>query len=340
MDPMRRPDRPTLDDVASIAGVSRASASRALRGQSKVTPETVRRVKDAAARIGYIPNAAARLLAGGGEPGLLGLIVRDSSNPAYFALQQGIQAAARQRNERMIAMSIANGIQPELAESIIQSLLGLGVGGLIVATAAVPSEILERYHSVVPLLRAGTPEPSPVLHSVSYDEASHARLVAAQIADHGHRSAVVVSLEPRALTQYLRADCLDRELTARGVTVRRVVGDFSRNCLDQVLGAVRAGATAVACADDAWALDVLAALADEGLRTPEDVSVTGIDGIMTGLDLIDLTTVRLPVEALAEAATDAIQRIVAASGPVARIDEKTGGELVLRGSLGAAPPAG
>src|SRR4051794_39527775 len=86
--------RPTIRDVAREAGVSPATVSRALSMPEIVNPATRERVLQAAARLGFAPNRAARGLITG-RTGNLGLIVPDLSNPFFPGVVKGVQARAR-----------------------------------------------------------------------------------------------------------------------------------------------------------------------------------------------------------------------------------------------------
>ena len=82
--------RPTVHTVAARAGVSIASASRVLNGVGG-SPETVRKVRAAAAEVGYVPNAIARSLQSQ-RTGLVALAVEDIGNPVYVAMMRAIEA--------------------------------------------------------------------------------------------------------------------------------------------------------------------------------------------------------------------------------------------------------
>ncbi|QYM64320.1 MULTISPECIES: LacI family DNA-binding transcriptional regulator [unclassified Microbacterium] len=81
--------KPTLHEVAAAAGVSLASASRALTGRS-ASPEMVRKVRTAAKRIGYLPDATARSLRLGGRPQVV-FAVDDIGNPNYVQMLRAIE---------------------------------------------------------------------------------------------------------------------------------------------------------------------------------------------------------------------------------------------------------
>lgn len=83
----------TIADVAKLAGVSKATASRAFSRPEVVSPETARRVHDAAEKIGFVANNAARLLAGG-RSGILALVVPTLDNSYFSPIIAGAQARA------------------------------------------------------------------------------------------------------------------------------------------------------------------------------------------------------------------------------------------------------
>ncbi|MFE6159308.1 LacI family DNA-binding transcriptional regulator, partial [Streptomyces sp. NPDC056486] len=91
----------TLLDVARAAGVSKATASRALQRPELVAESTRLRVREAADRLGFHPNAAARALTTG-RTGLIGLIVPTLSNPFFAPLVMGAQQAAEETESHLL----------------------------------------------------------------------------------------------------------------------------------------------------------------------------------------------------------------------------------------------
>ncbi|MZD10487.1 LacI family DNA-binding transcriptional regulator, partial [Streptomyces sp. SID5785] len=87
----------TLDAVARRAGVSPATASRALNGTAPVRAELLDRVRAAAAALGYIPNAHAQALAGSAAT-TVGVICHDVGDPYFAAIASGVMAAAAERD--------------------------------------------------------------------------------------------------------------------------------------------------------------------------------------------------------------------------------------------------
>ncbi len=88
------PNRPTINDVAALAGVSKSLVSLAMRGSERVSPESRAAILDAANTLGYRPNAAARSLADR-RSHTIGVVVQDLLNPIYAEIIDGLQSEVR-----------------------------------------------------------------------------------------------------------------------------------------------------------------------------------------------------------------------------------------------------
>lgn len=313
--------RVTISDVAAAAGVSRATATRALKGEGRFSPETQQRIVEAAERLGYVRNTMAAELAAG-RTGTVGLMLRDASNPAYGLLFSRLQDEAHQRGLDLVTVTIGADEQGAEQVNALHRLLGMRVAGLIVATGGIGAAQLEPFADQVPILRAGRVESSERIHTAHYDDPAHGRMLAAHIIALGHRQAVVLAGSPEAsYPEHLRAIAMRDTLVAAGVAVTMIsAGARPDEGVDEALKAVRAGATAILCASDYRQLAVMRAARAAGLDVPGDVSVTGCDGILPGADLLGLTTVRIPVEAVAAASVETMQALLSGEvdGPVQR----------------------
>jgi len=327
--------RVTISDVATAAGVSRATATRALKGEGRFSPETQERILAEAERLGYVPNTMAAELAAG-RTGTVGLMLRDASNPAYGLLFSRLQDEAHQRGLDLLTVTIGADEQGAKQVGALHRLLGMRVAGLIVATGGITTAQLEPFADQVPILRAGRAETSGRIHSAHYDDPAHGRLLASHVVSLGHRRVVVLAGDEEAsFPEHLRALAMQQTLTDAGVDVTLVsTGARPDEGVAEALSAVRGGATAVMCASDYRQLAVMRALRDAGLSVPGDVSVTGCDGILPGADLLGLTTVRIPVEQVAAAAVETMQELLTsdAASPVRR---GFAGELVPGTTAGA-----
>lgn len=293
----------TVEDVAREAGVSRSTAVRALRGHGRIADATRERVEEVATRLGYVPNLAAADLAAGGT-GVVGLMLRDAANPVYGALFSRIELAAHAARLDLVTVTIGADLGGDQQVLALRRLLGMRVAGLLVATGGVDSQRLEPFASEVPIVRIGRDEPSPRIHAEAYDEDWHGAQLAARVRALGHRRVVVLGADAAtSLGEHARAEALVARLG--DVAVHRVAtGPAPHDGVDDALAAVDAGATAVLCASDTRQLAVLRALAARGIRC----STTGWDGMLPGVDLLGLTTVRVPVDRVADAA---VQRMAA-----------------------------
>src|SRR3954452_8485723 len=123
---------PRLTDVAVAAGVSRATASRALGDYGAVSPQVRVRVAEAAARLGYRPNVVARNVRTG-RTSTIGVIVADMSNPFFAQTTRGISDAARRRGYQVMVMNTDEDLAIEKLG--LELLLNKRVDGVVVAAA-------------------------------------------------------------------------------------------------------------------------------------------------------------------------------------------------------------
>ena len=325
----------TEADVAARLGLSRATVSRALHGTGRVSLPTRRRVLEMADQMGYVPNVMASELAAG-RTRTVGLLLRDSCNPAYGLLHARLQSAAHRLGVEILTVTATGDVGASRQIAGLRRLLGMRVSGLIVATGDVPSEQLLPFREAVPMIRAGRPESDPGIHAVTYDEAHHARLLVDHALEHGHRRVAVLVPAPQvSLPESVRASNMVRLLEAAGAEVAPVPVDHNADGITTALALAADGAvTAVLCPTDLRALEVLRAARARGMSVPGDVSVTGCDGVLPGLDLIGLTNVRLPVEELASRVVAHLVQLMQ-EVPARAVHESLRGELVVRGSVAA-----
>lgn len=126
--------KPTLKDVAELAGVSPMTASRVVAGSPGVSPDLVKRVRSAIKRLGYARNEAARLLRPGQRSGLLGVIITNIDNPYYAQVLLGIESAAQSAG-RLIITGISHN-DPALEAQLVNDLVARHIDGLIVVPAS------------------------------------------------------------------------------------------------------------------------------------------------------------------------------------------------------------
>jgi len=332
------PLRPTMLDVAIAAGVSRATVSRVLQDRGRFSPDSRAKVMQAVDKLGFVPNVLASELASPSSR-VIGLLLRDASNPAYAALFVELARAAHEHQLPLISMTVHHDEGGKGQIVALRRMLGMRVAGLVVATGDVSSEQLEPFHTSLPILRAGRPETNSRLSAVSYDEVDNARIIAEHVVSMGHRSVVVIL--PTATLSYpehVRGTSMIAILTAAGCSVRAVTvtNTYDQGATGALALARSVGATAIMATTDRRQMAVIRELRAHGLSAPHDISVSGLDGLMPGLDLLGLTTVRLPVEALAQRAMAVMSKLIVGDGRTL-VQEKLRGQLILGATVGSLP---
>jgi LacI family transcriptional regulator len=125
-------NRPTLRQVAELAGVSLKTASRVFNGEQYVAPETAARVRDVAERLGFRPNTIARELRAGARSALVGLIIGDVANPFYARIARGAERMLRDAGLRLISASSDE--DPGLERALVSDLLERRVSALLIVS--------------------------------------------------------------------------------------------------------------------------------------------------------------------------------------------------------------
>lgn len=297
-----------MDEVASAAGVSRATVSRVLSGSNLVVGSTREKVLAAVERLGYVPNTAAQQLASRSSD-VVGLLLRDPRNPAYGLLHSELQDATEGAGLQLVTVVPTKGKGETSEAAGLRRLLGLRVGGLFVASGVVPAELLEPFLPEVPLLSVGRPEAHPGIYAVSYDERSNGRQLADAVMRHGHTRVGVLETAPRvSISENLRSVSIIERLRERGATVVPVeattfgvVSERNEVLVDLVRSRT---VTALMFPSDWRMLEFAEVATTAGLRIPDDVSITGCDGIIPGIRRLGFATLRIPVEVVARRAVE------------------------------------
>ncbi|MBP3088496.1 LacI family transcriptional regulator [Corynebacterium sp. sy017] len=321
-------NRITMADVAREAGVSRSSVSRVFLGQKKVSAENRRKVLEVAERLGYVPNVIASELASH-QSRTVGLLLRDAANPAYGLLFTELQRQAQAAGINVVSMTISIDRHEQQHIASLNHLLGMQVAGLIVATGSVPSEKLVPFHNRLPIIRAGRPEPTGKIHAVSYDEVDAGTRLAHHVAHHGHRHVAVICTAPTAsYPEWVRASSMITTLAEHNVQVTQIHADHDdngHNHLAQCLDTPRNDTpiTAIMCPSDVRQLEVIRWAKARGFAIPDDLSITGCDGIMPGIDLLGISTYRIDVAGVATRVIEHITNLISAQAPPATIINET-----------------
>ncbi|ALD11624.1 LacI family DNA-binding transcriptional regulator [Clavibacter capsici] len=311
---MSRPGAaPTIHDVAARAGVSKSVVSRALSGAPGVAAATQRTVREAAAELGYVANAHARGMSAH-RTHTLGVLVRDASTPFYGHLLTALQQRASERGYRVVTATGFGSFDVAEERKALETLVSLQVEGLIVCSGALPVDDILPSAQRIPTVVAGRPEVDASLSSVYCDETTGGHGLAEHVAALGHRRVAVVTLTPAlSLTISARTFAMLDRLRELGLDVVHVRGeehaDGHIDGADEVAQAIvdAGGVTAVMAPSDTWALAILDGLGRRGVRAPDDVSITGYDGLPPFTsELLGFTSWRQPIPVIGALAVDAV----------------------------------
>ena len=220
---------PTIIDVAREAGVSKSAASRALLGQSEVSPATIERVQAAAQALGYVPNAMARGLVEQ-RTNIIGVHVRDASNVFYAAMLGAMHARAVTHGYRLISTSGTWKLLVDEEVEALSTLVSLRVDGIIVCSSALPAEHIVPVAGRIPTVVTGRPEVDPRLSAIYVDEVHGGRSMARHIVSLGHhRIGVVMEAAAQSISQHARSEAMVAELRRKpgGDRLPVTIGDMA-----------------------------------------------------------------------------------------------------------------
>lgn len=129
----RNGSRPTIYDVARLAGVSAKTVSRVVNEESSVRDETRERVRRAIAMLGFEPHPLASALRRGRTLGIVGLVIQDLGNPFYLSLAHTVETTLRTRSLTLMVASASE--NAALERTLVDAFLRRGISGLILAAA-------------------------------------------------------------------------------------------------------------------------------------------------------------------------------------------------------------
>ncbi len=294
-------DKPTLHEVAATAGVSLASASRALTGRS-ASPDMVRRVRQAAKSIGYLPDATARQLRLGGRRQVV-FAVDDIGNPNYVQMLRAIEAELGDT----IRLSVsATGRGPDQTVELVRS-LSMGAGdGLIISPLRVSPALRQALsETVVPVVVIGNLHSDLGIDSVFVDSSAAIGMIIDHLvslgrtrigAIHGpgntnpgaaRRAGFVAAMKRHGLAVPEHSQITARDFTsAAGVDAGTELLTRCRQAGVEL--------DAIVAVNDLIGIGAIHAAHRLGLRVPADLAITGIDDTeLAAIYLPGLTTVSL-----------------------------------------------
>lgn len=339
----RSTPNPRLADVARAAGVSLATASRALSEPGMVRDDTRGRVEEAAAMLGYVPHGAARALATR-RTRTIGAVFPPVDNPIFAGATHALAQELAAAGYTLLLASYDYDLDAELAAT--RALVERGADGLVlVGMDHRPETLAVLDRAEVPYEITWSLDDAGRQHCIGFSHRGASIRVTQHLLDLGHREIAVIAGDTKRNDRARERLAGVRDaLAARGVKLpaRRVVEtDFSvangRAAFAKLLERAP-GFTAVIGGNDPLAIGALFECRDRGIDVPGQVSITGFDDIELAGELSPgLTTVRVPS---AEIGREAGRRLLARlAGKVVPTMKELPAPLVVRGTTGP-PPKG
>ncbi|MGD8998335.1 MAG: LacI family DNA-binding transcriptional regulator [Anaerolineae bacterium] len=337
--------RVTQRQVADEAGVSRTTVSLVLNDvpDSHITSKTRQRVLQAARRLNYYPNAAARRLVSG-RTRTIALVWHRGPDETYRdaflpGLLQGITRAARHYGYYVIFRPIE---PDEIDDSYVELARSRHSDGLILSgPRSDDADLLDLHREGFPLVLHGQ-LPGSDIPSVDVDNVRGARAAANHLLSLGHRRiGMVTNAPPTYVSSRQRLKGYRQALQRTGIRFDEDLvqyGNFDEESGYAAVEALLDGSqapSALFVASDMVAMGALRALHDRGLRVPEDIAVVGFDDITAARFIIPaLTTFHVPTFGLGWSAAELLVRIIEGDRPE-DIDVRLDTELMMRESCGA-----
>jgi len=338
----RRPGRrPTMREVAAVAGVSLSTVSRVVNGGAGVRGDLAERVRDAVELLGYRHNlTASTLRRADRQSASIGLIFEDVSNPFFGVVHRGVEDAARERG--VLTLVGSSDEEPDRERELAQAFSSRGVDGLIVASAVQDSSYLLRDRAAGMALAFVDRPPSFVdADAVVSDNAGGARTAVAHLIAAGHRRIGFLGDRPEVYTAAERLRGYRETLAQHGVAedldlVRhpRFRGVDAYDTTRELLSGSNPP-TALFASQNLVAVGAIRAVHALGLQ--HEIAIVSFDDILLA-DAVDpgITVVAQDPHALGRTAAKLLfARLDGDAGPSRHVVVPT--ELIVRGS-GELPP--
>ena len=333
-----------IEDVASLAGVSKATVSRALSGRGYVSAETRLRVSEAAASLGYVVSSSASSLVTG-RTNNVGVIIPVINQWFFGSIIEGVERALLERGYDLMLYNLTKSHE-ERTRVFEYFLVRKRVDAVIAVTLEItPDETATLLALGKPI--AGIGGPLEGIPTFGIDDVAAARLATEHLLLLGHRDIMHVGgdideqmdfhVHSKRLMGYMDA------LTAAGIPYDHdsyvaarfdIPGGYRVG--KQILGDPRRRPTAIFAASDEVAMGVILAARELGISVPDDLSVIGIDDHPLA-ELFGLTTIEQRPDLQGEQAVDWVIRQLEQPGWTPPVQHTTvPANLLIRSST--APP--
>ncbi|HEX4030349.1 MAG TPA: LacI family DNA-binding transcriptional regulator [Terracidiphilus sp.] len=330
--------KPTMSDVARLAGVGTMTVSRVLSGTVRVSAETAQRVNTAIEQLKYRPNELARAFRGQRSHSI-GLIIPYLYDPFFANCAHAVTTVAKEHGYSVIITTSNENPETEFAEA--EHMLERHVDGMVVIPSPFRQTRLSRaLFGKTPVVAFDRPVPDPSLDMVLVQNTLGARrIVEHLIEEHGHKRIAYMALSRSLFTINTRFLGYRRAMQDAGLEVDAV---FDCNNDEVTLRALKEklsgkdAPTAILTSNTLATRYVLGAIAHLGVRVPNDIAFAGFDDFdLAEFTSPPLTVVRQPAQEMGRVATNLLfDRIARGEIPYTGNRIVLPVEIVLRRSCG------
>ncbi|MCR5558173.1 MAG: LacI family transcriptional regulator [Butyrivibrio sp.] len=304
----------TIKEIAKRCGVGVSTVSRAINDHSDINPETKKRIMEAIRETGYIPNNSARNLKRI-DAKCIGVLVRGITNPFFAPMIELIEQETEKKGYALVLRHVEayeNEVDVALElekEKRLRGIIFLG------GSSKHPADKMKQLNVPVIFATIGSDISDDLSRNsystVSVDDALESRKMVEYLVGLGHKKiAILTEANDEPSVVKLRLDGYMEALKMHNIKVDKSLIKFvdkriytMKNGYETTKELIESGVefTALYCISDVLAVGALRALADAGIRVPEDVSVAGFDGQeLTEYTVPRLTTIRQPLQDISE----------------------------------------
>jgi len=291
-----------IQDVARLAEVSTATVSRALANPERVSPAAKARVFDAIAKVGYVPNPAARTLRSQ-KSNMVLVVLPNLDNTFFSKILRGIEETLFEAGYGMIIGDLDG--SPEKEAHFAAFAAAGQVDGALLLNGHLFGQTRDGHgpamRTTVPLVALCEAIPGAAIPQIEVDNRDAARGMTEYLASLGHRRIAYLCGPSENVLEHERIKGYREGLERACLALDPQLiwpGDYSLEAGFRAGSALAAGTarpSAVFCSNDEMAIGLMQALAASGVKVPDEVSVAGFDDIeLAALVQPSLTTVRQP----------------------------------------------
>ncbi|SFO90661.1 DNA-binding transcriptional regulator, LacI/PurR family [Amycolatopsis arida] len=299
--------RPTMEDVAARAGVSRALVSLVMRNSPKVSPRRRAAVLKAAEELGYSPHVLARSLASRTST-VLGVMVSDLRNAFFAEVIEGLDAAASAAGFHVVLNT--GGRRPSRERDALRGLLSFRPAGVVLLSPVLPAAAIEEAARQCPVVLVSRGSRLPTVDTINDDGEAGATLAVDHLVGLGHRR--IAHFDGGGAAASARRRGYRAAMVRHGLEPMVIPSEHTDSAGEKAVRQLLAEhladlPTAVFAGNDFNAIGTISALEEAGLRVPDDVSVVGYDNTsLAALRHVSLTTVDQPRVEMGRLAVEAV----------------------------------